>query len=71
MELQIDEDVKRVLEFMQESMDAGRLVAVAAGVCVLAPILWGGYDPVQIEPLRLVHPPISADDPRTRSVANE
>jgi hypothetical protein len=43
MKLRIDEDVKRVLEFMQTSMSADRLVAIAAGVHALAPILWGRY----------------------------
>ena len=65
-ELAIDQDVKRVLEFMQTSMSADRLVSVAAGVHALAPILWGHYGSTEIAALRLVHPPISAHDPHTR-----
>jgi hypothetical protein len=71
MELEIDEDVKRVLEFMQSSMSADRLVSVAAGVHALAPILWGGYGQVEISVLLLTPPPISACDPHIRSAANE
>jgi hypothetical protein len=54
MELEIDEDVKRVLEFMQGSMSADRLVAVAAGVHALAPILWGHFETERVSALRLV-----------------
>jgi hypothetical protein len=69
MELEIDEDVKRVLEFMQGSMSADRLVAVAAGVHALAPILWGSHIAVEITALRLSPPPISVCGPHTRSTA--
>ena len=54
MELKIDDDVKRVLEFMQGSMSADRLVAVAACVHALAPILWGQFEREDISALRLV-----------------
>jgi ABC-type uncharacterized transport system permease subunit len=71
MELRIDEDVKRVLEFMQGSMSADRLVAVAAGVHALAPVVWGHYPVTEIVPLALRHAPILAGDLHTRSAANE
>jgi hypothetical protein len=71
MELQIDQDVKRVLEFMQGSMSADRLVAVAAGVYALAPALWGHYRDGGDALLRLAPSPISACDPHTRSAASE
>ena len=61
MNLQIDEDVKRVLEFMQESMSADHLVAVASGVHALAPILWGHFEAESVSALRLVSRPLSAD----------
>ena len=59
MELEIDEDVKRVLEFMQGSMSADRLVAVAASVHALAPILWGHFGTEDISALRLASLPLS------------
>ena len=60
MELQIDEDVKRVLEFMQGSMSADHLVAVAAGVHALAPILWGHFEAESVSALRLASLPPNA-----------
>jgi len=71
VELQIDEDVKRVLEFMQDSMSADRLVAVAAGVHALAPILWGNYGNVEISVLRLLPQPIEVCGSHTRSGTSE
>jgi hypothetical protein len=43
MDLEIDKDVKAVAEFMQERIEASRLVSVADGVARMAPILWGRY----------------------------
>jgi len=60
MELEIDLDVKLVLEFMQSGISADRLVAVAAGVNALAPVVWGRFEAKDISVLRLVSLPISA-----------
>jgi hypothetical protein len=53
MKVVMDEDVKRVAEFMQENVPADRLAAVARGVGQLAPILWGHYYNSEIFPLSL------------------
>jgi hypothetical protein len=69
--LVIDDDVHAVLEFMQKNIPAGRLVAVAAGISSLAPILWGEYQPESIRAFQLVHQLIWAHDQHTQSASNE
>jgi hypothetical protein len=76
MEVEMDGDVRIVLEFMQRNLPAARLVAVAEEARKearkLAPILWGHYPTEEVRALKLRHaPPISADGLRTRSVASE
>jgi len=72
MELVLDDDVKAVAEFMQGSISAHRLVAVATGVAQLASLLWGQYQSENVEVLRLVRPAptTSSCDPRIQSSAS-
>lgn len=58
MNLEIDPDVKMVAEFMQERIAASRLRGTADGLAALAPLLWGKYQPEDIEVLRLASLPI-------------
>jgi hypothetical protein len=69
MEIAIDSDVKAVLEFMQETLAADRLVSVAEALFRLAPLLWGQYPSHAVQALQLKATAISADDPQTRSSA--
>ena len=72
MDIEIDPDVKAVAAFMQGNMAASKLVAVAASIGRLAPILWGHHASEQRDWLVLSHLPITSDDdPHTRSDANE
>ena len=71
MELVIDSDVKNVAEFMQSSIAAGRLFAVAKGLSELAPLLWGTYGDERLQTLRLAEPTILGRVPHIRSVASE
>ena len=72
MELVIDPDVKTVAEFMQCRFSAARLVAVANGLASIAPLLWGRYQPEEVQTLRLAcNAPTSLDDRHTQSGANE
>ena len=60
MELQIDNDLKAVAEFMQAHVACGKLVSVARSISVLAPLLWGQHtvDDEELVPLRLIADPI-------------
>jgi hypothetical protein len=60
MELTIDDDVKRVAEFMQSNLPAAKLVAAASSLAAIAPLLWGHFEPTSIAALRLKAPPLSA-----------
>lgn len=71
MNLEIDQDVKMVAEFMQERIAASRLKGVADGLAAIAPLLWGCYQPEQIEVLRLRSEPISPCDPHRQSTSTE
>lgn len=62
MNLEIDDDVKSVLEMMIHNIPTNRLVAVADAVQKIAPILWGQYEAEVIQPISLRHPPISLGD---------
>lgn len=44
MNLKIDSDVGAVIEIMQRTIPAARLVSVAQAVSELAPLLWGQYE---------------------------
>jgi hypothetical protein len=56
MHLEVDKDVKHVLEFMQNSMPATKLLSVAKAIAELAPVLWGRFEAESIFALRLVSP---------------
>ncbi len=71
MNLEIDPDLKAVAEFMQGSLPAARLVAVAQSVAAIAPILWGHYGGEPIQAMRLVAASSSACDPHKRSDTSE
>jgi hypothetical protein len=72
MELLIDPDVKAVAEFMQGRFSTARLVAVANGLAAIAPLLWGQYQPDEVQTLRLAcDAPTSTHDRHTQSIANE
>ena len=59
MNLEIDEDVKAVIEMMVATIPASRLVSVANGVQKIAPILWGRFQGEDVYPLSLTATPIS------------
>ena len=56
MQLDMDADVKAVLEFMSSNISAHKLVSVAQEASQLAPILWGHYEAEQAQGLRLHYP---------------
>ena len=64
MQVVMDEDVKRVCEFMYQNLTTARLVAVAEGVAAVAPILRGRYPAEPVSVLGLQAPPIGAGDPQ-------
>jgi hypothetical protein len=53
MALKIDADVAAVASFMQATLPAAKLVAVAQAIGELAPLLWRHYDRESIRPLEL------------------
>lgn len=53
MNVVMDPDVQRVMEFMHNGTAANRLVNVAQGVAALAPILWGRYGSEPVQALEL------------------
>lgn len=56
--LTVDPDLLHVLQFMQRSMSADKLVAVAELVPDMARLLWGHYRRAETEPqLRLLEQP--------------
>ena len=71
MDLIADQDVQSVVEFIQRSVPATRLVSVANAVAGIAPLLWGHHKAEEVLPLQLVCPPISDGGRRTQSVASE
>jgi hypothetical protein len=60
MEIQIDQDVKAVAEFMQRTMPAAKLVGVAEAIAALSPLLWGRHGTEDVSALRLRETPITA-----------
>lgn len=59
MNIEMDGDVKRVAEYMQASVPAAKLVAVAQHLALLSPILWGRHQSEDLIALQLVSEPIS------------
>ena len=70
-QLEFDPDLIAIAVYMQQYLPASRLVPIAKGLAAIAPLLWGEYESEVIHPFRLVHRPISLDDPRTQSAAIE
>lgn len=61
MQIELQPDIQEVAEFMQRNIPTSRLVAVAAGINGLAPLLWGHHqdEPAYPKPpLILVAAPI-------------
>lgn len=71
MRLSVDPDVEEAAAFLQRSFAASKLVAIASALAELAPLLWGHYLLDDSPILKLIADPISPDDQRTRSTANE
>lgn len=67
--LEIDADVKSVLEIMQQNMPANKLVAVAAQVNALAPMLWGDHQAEGVAAIRLVSHPLTLDDDQRKPLS--
>jgi hypothetical protein len=53
--LEIDPDVQAVLEFMQNSMAADKLVGVAESLPAIARLIWGHYTQRPIRAIDLIH----------------
>ena len=56
--LEIDGDVKTVVDFMLRKVPTTKLAVVVSAVSELAPILWGHYPKGENRSLRLAQPPI-------------
>ncbi len=54
--IHVDSDVLLVAAFIQSSVAASRLVAVADGLAALAPLLWGSYKSEAVRVLQLTWP---------------
>lgn len=53
LNLVIDQDVKKVLEFMQNNITSSKLVGVSSGVWDIAPIIWGYFERQEVRALAL------------------
>ncbi len=71
MTLEMDPDLKAVLQFMQASVPAAKLVGVAREMAIAAPLLWGRYNAEPVIAMALVAAPISGDCPQSLSDATE
>jgi hypothetical protein len=60
MQVVMDEDVKKVAEFMQGNIPQDRLTAVANGVAELSESLWGHFPTETVASLRLKADPITS-----------
>jgi hypothetical protein len=65
--LQIDPDLKGVLEFMQNNIPAQRLVSTAARIPEMAGLLWGCYPQEPCRPLYFELPKLVGEN---RSLSN-
>jgi hypothetical protein len=66
-----DEDIQRVMEYMQGSIAADRLVSVSVAIANLAPSLWGHYGSTPVVPLSFQPDPIVPHDLRIQSSSSE
>jgi hypothetical protein len=57
--IEVDPDVKLVMEFMQRNMEADKLRGVAEALHICASAIWGRYLYEPIHPMCLREPPIS------------
>jgi hypothetical protein len=71
MKVYMDEDVKKVLEFMQSNLPAYKFVAVSKSINDLAMSLWGHYKRENITAIALKADPILVDGQHTQSIASE
>lgn len=70
MRVVVDDDVQAVAGFMQANVPASRLTSVANALAVLAPVLWGKFEPEQVQALRLEGEVITAGS-RTPAASTE
>jgi hypothetical protein len=54
--LEIDSDIQLVIEFMESTVQASKLVSVADNLPQLARLLWGQFPPEPCSPALLVLP---------------
>lgn len=59
MKIEMDRDVLLVIEFMQTSIPAERLTAVAKSVAAISPLLWARHGHTEITPFLLASDQIS------------
>ena len=73
MILEMDEHLKSVVEFMQSTIPAEKIVGVANAISALAPSFWGQYGHDDIVAIWLLDDPICVqsyvDDQHTQSTA--
>jgi len=58
MRVKLDNDVLKVLEFIQMNVAAHKLIGVASSVNSLAPMLWGCYEAERVQAIELEPDPI-------------
>lgn len=71
MHLMADPDLIELATFAQRKFPADKLVGLSAGLCAIAPAIWGRYGNEPIKPLVLVSDPISDCGQQTRLSASE
>lgn len=71
LSIEMDPDVKKVLEFMQQNISCSKLVGVANAIQNLATPIWGHFQKEEVIILALRHLPLDFDDERLQLVANE
>lgn len=57
--VQMDEDLKRVMEFMQSNVAASKLVSVGKALAAVAPVMWGQYEREEVRALVLREPGVN------------
>lgn len=63
MEVVVDPDVKEVVEFMQEKIEARKLIGAAEGLRAIAPILRGRHERHPVQTIELHAEPITCGSP--------
>jgi hypothetical protein len=54
MKVVLDRDVESAVAILQENFEASRLVGIASGVNLIAPLLWGRYLPEPVQAIQVV-----------------